>query len=363
MKKLIAIIMVILFLVTGCGQTLESDSIEIGWISALTGPVAPYGEPALRSAMLEVNRINAEGGINGKPIELIVEDGECNSKTATLAMQKLVHHDKVEVVLGGHCTPETLAAAPIANENKVILFASITTSPAVTDAGDYVFRNSPLNMEGQIIAEHMNKQGFKKIAIINEQTDYAIAIPVQFKEYFDGEVVAHEQFSPDERDFRTILTKIKAAKPEVLFIITQGIDPAEALVIQYKELGFEIPIYGNSAFETPEILSHNEIVEGMIFATPKLDQKRLEEFNERYEERYGIEAPAIAYMLESAAAVGIIAEAIEEVGYDADAIKEYLYDFNDKETLAGKITIDQNGDTHKDFMLKVITDKEIVPLE
>jgi branched-chain amino acid transport system substrate-binding protein len=368
MKRLIAIIMVVLFLLAGCsgqitGEATKEDSINIGWISALTGPVAPYGEPALKAAMLEVNRINAEGGINGMPIELIVEDGKCNAKEATLAMQKLVHEDKVKVVLGGHCTPETMGAAPIAEENKVILFASITTSPAVTNAGDYVFRNSPLNLEGQIVADYMNKAGIKSVAIINEQTDYAMMIPVQFEKYFEGEVFVHEQFAPGEQDFRTSLTKMKASEPDAVFLVAQGVDQATALLIQSKELGLEIPMYTNNAFDTPETLGHKDLSEGLLIPTVKLNQTKLDEFKQRYLEEYNTEPPVVTMMLESAAAVGIIAGAIEESGYDPDAIKEYLYNFKDKETLAGKITIDSNGDTHSDFVMQIVRDGKVVPLD
>jgi len=125
--------------------------IKIGFIGAMSGPFTKYG--AFEAVNLAVEEINKAGGINGRKIILVAEDGKCDGKEAVNAVNKLINIDKIKIILGGHCTPESLAIAPIVEQNKVIMLASITTSPGLTHAGDYVFRTSPVStVQSEIIA-------------------------------------------------------------------------------------------------------------------------------------------------------------------------------------------------------------------
>jgi len=147
---------------------LNSLSLIIG---AITGPVAKYG--SYEAVTLAVEEINNAGGIKGRKINLIAEDGKCDAKEAVNAANKLINVDGVKIILGGHCTPESLAIAPIAEQNRVIMFASITSTPSLTNMGDYVFRTSPVSVVQSILVANLsyNSLHLRKVAIVYEQTD------------------------------------------------------------------------------------------------------------------------------------------------------------------------------------------------
>ena len=113
------------------------QSLKLDGSLPLTGPAAKYR--VHESALIAVEEINSSGGVNGKMIELIMEDGKCDGATAARAAQKLISIDKVKIILGGHCSTETLAIAPLAERNKVLLLASTSSSPAISGAGEYIF--------------------------------------------------------------------------------------------------------------------------------------------------------------------------------------------------------------------------------
>ena len=113
-------------------EEASNEPIKIGFIGPLTGDAAVYGEPVENVTKLAVKEINASGGINGRPLEVIYEDSLCDGKGAATAMQKLANVDKLEFVIGGFCSSESLGAAPIANEHKIVLFSPGSSSAALT---------------------------------------------------------------------------------------------------------------------------------------------------------------------------------------------------------------------------------------
>jgi branched-chain amino acid transport system substrate-binding protein len=122
-----------------------------------------------------MDEINKAGGIDGKRLQIIFEDGKCTSKDALSAANKLIQVDKVKVILGGHCTPESVAIAPVAEKNKIVMLAGITSTPLLSSAGEYVFRTTSVStVQSTILAEiAVNKLGGKKFAVIYEQSDFA----------------------------------------------------------------------------------------------------------------------------------------------------------------------------------------------
>lgn len=154
----IAIIIIVLLIVLtgGNGGDRAEGPIKLGFIGPLTGDVASIGEPSLVAAQIAVDEINEEGGINGQPIQLISEDGKCTGVAAANAAQKLVNVDKVIAIIGGLCSGETLAIAPIAEAGKVPTISTCASSPEISTAGDYSFRVYPSdNYQGKFAATHI----------------------------------------------------------------------------------------------------------------------------------------------------------------------------------------------------------------
>src|SRR5437660_4919013 len=133
----------LLIIISACHN--NSQALRVGCITPLTGEGADYGAATKRGLDLATEKINDVGGVNGKHIEIIYEDDQMKGETATSAIQKLITVDKVPVIIGAFGSSVTLAIAPIAERNKVVLFSASSTADAIKDSGDYVFRNVPPN--------------------------------------------------------------------------------------------------------------------------------------------------------------------------------------------------------------------------
>src|SRR3989344_5758192 len=151
-NKLILILAILgLIFIIACGN---KENIRIGFIGPLSGDVASIGQSVKAAIELGVEEVNQAGGINGQPLEVIYEDGKCGPKDSTDAANKLINIDKVPVIIGGGCSSETLAAAPIAETSKVTLLSYCSSNPKITESGDYIFRTYPSDaFQGKVAAE------------------------------------------------------------------------------------------------------------------------------------------------------------------------------------------------------------------
>lgn len=231
------IIALMLILSVGC-QKKPAETLKLGFIGPLTGPAASWGVAQKQGIEIAVEKINAEGGINGKKIEIIYEDSQMESNKAILAMKKLTGVNKVPVVFGETASAQTLAIAPIANSTKTVLISPLSSSSAITDAGDYVFRISPADhFQASIAAEIAADKGYEKGAIIYTNDEWGKGLADAFKEKFinmRGTIVLSEGTEGSERDFRTQLTKVKGTGVDFLYIPVHP-DPAGPLLQQAKE--------------------------------------------------------------------------------------------------------------------------------
>ncbi len=146
----------------------KESVIRIGFVGPLTGEVATVGENAKIAVQVAADEINAKGGVKGKKIEVIYEDGKCNAKDATSAGTKLISVDKVVAIIGGLCSGETLAIAPLAEKAKIPLISYASTNPKITEAGDYIFRFvASDSFQGVYAADYIVKtKGVKRVALL-----------------------------------------------------------------------------------------------------------------------------------------------------------------------------------------------------
>jgi len=347
---------------TGDASVKLPDVIKIGFIGPLTGNAAGYGQDIKNGIALYF----AENPtIGDSTVEIIYEDGLCNGQDAANAAQKLITVDKVEVILGGQCSGETLAAAPIAEENQVVMISSLSSSPEVTTAGDYIFRNYISDdvvgktLVDDVLANH------EVVALLTEQTDYAQGYRVVINKYMGvagKELVLDEAFSVDNTDFRTLLAKVQESGADVLIVVGQSPVVDGFAVKQAAELGLDIQIYGtdtmpgNEFFETAK-----DAAEGVKAAYVAEDPSRpgFDEINAKLPPGEA----ADVFRLFGYDGAEIVAIAIAEVGYDATAIKNYLYQMPTFKGVAGDVTFDENGDNPSPAAIRVVKDGEFVPIE
>lgn len=367
---LVLLVIIIAFSLNKKGP--EQLTIQFGFIGPLTGDGASYGQSEKNAVELAVKEINEKGGVNSKLLEIVYEDGKCEGIGSVTAANKLINLDKVKVILGGICSGETLAVSPITEENKVILFSAFSTNADITKAGDFVFRNAPSDLEGgKQAAEMVFNDGHRKAAVLSENTDYAQGVRNVFKEHFKalgGEITADEVYEPEDKDYRTQITKIKQSLPGAVFFSPQTGVSAGLSVKQTKEQKVNVPYYGTVLFSGGDALTNGgDALNGLKFVdAPGLseDNPKAVSFLGKYLQNYP--EPSSDYMVGARYdSVYLIAEAIESCEeVDTTCIRNYLYNLVEYDGVIGKYRFDQNGDlVGIKYIIKQIVGGEIVELK
>lgn len=184
----------------------DDREIRVGSFLSLTGETASYGISSLNAFKLATEQMNAAGGIDGKQIELVVEDDHSKTQEVAALVNKLISEDKVHALLGESISTRALVAAPIAQANKVVMISPAAIKPEITAQGDYVFRACFISpVEGAAIARFaVNNLKAKRAAIIlDEKNDYAVVLANFFREHFSklgGEVVVQENYAASDTD-------------------------------------------------------------------------------------------------------------------------------------------------------------------
>ncbi len=343
------------------------DQIVFGVIAPFAGDAASYGESLQKVMAMAVEEINKAGGINVREFRLIYENGNCTGKDAANAMQKLVGIDKVKIVIGGFCSAESLAAAPIAEINNVLLFSPSSSSPLLSNAGPYFFRNFPSdNTQGKVLANAAYKNGWRKVAVIQESTDYSVGITKAFSENIGGlgGEARIESFTTDTRDFRTLLTKLKAENPDALLISASDPPSITTILKQLPELDWKPQLLGADIIAGFDLIKTSpELVEGMLVAEFGVDRSlpKFNEFLEKYKARYGGEEPGfLSYAQTEYDAVQILKDAVLAVGEEPDAIRLWLHTVHNWEGASGTVVFEKdNGDRVSGHRLEVIRNGKV----
>jgi branched-chain amino acid transport system substrate-binding protein len=352
----IAILMTCLFM--GCTKKEEPKEIKIGALLPLSGDGAKYGEEAKDGFDLAAEKINTEGGINGKKIKIVYEDDLGTSVGAVNGFNKIVTTEKVPVVLGPMFSSTTLAVAPKAEEKKIVLFSPSASTPALTKAGDYIFRNWPSDIfEGGEMAKYAyEKLGLRKIAILAVNLDYGSGLTKVFQESFSklgGEILLEDTYEQGNTDFRTQLSKIKAKQPDAIYL--PGYYAEIGLILkQAKELGVKTRFLSCVGFDSPKALEiAGRAAEGVIFGRPAYEPEskapKVTNFVQEFKSKYNINPGT--YAAHAYDALNIVAEAVKKGGYTADGIKTALYLIKNFQGVTGDTTFDQNGDVIKPIQI------------
>lgn len=326
------------------------DTIKIGVPGAHTGDLATYGVPSLNAAKIVVAKVNANGGVLGKKIELIAEDDRCKPELATNAATKLLS-DKVSVVMGHICSGPTKAAMPLYNDAHIIAMSPSSTPPGLTAPGvnPMFFRTiAKDDDQARLTSEFILKElKAKSVAYIHDNGDYG-------KGFADGNRVLLEKngvktalfeaITPDAVDFSAIVRKIKRSEADV--IVFGGYQPtASKLLQQLRRDRVKTPVVGPDGLKDDAFIKMaGEAAEGTYCSYPK-DTSNLPIYKEAHDahvKMFGTE-PGSFYYNAYAAMLALI-NGIEKAGStDTDKIIKVLHTVP-VDTPLGKITFNENGD-------------------
>ncbi len=346
----------------------EGEVIKIGVVNPMSGSVAFAGKQQKEGLDLALEEINEEGGINGKLIELIYEDGMCQPLEASKAVSKLIEQDEVIAVIGSYCYSSCLSMSPITERNEVILFAS-GMSPKIKEAGDFVFRNKPtFEIEAKATADFILKEGYKSSCVMYINNDYGVGGISSFRDSFvdiGGVINKEEAYNQDDTDFRTQLIKIKDSDCEALYLISHTND-YPIIARQFIELGLQKKVFTSAGFEDKSLENKPEL-EGIIYPflfNINKDYKPLKIFLKKFNEVYNKNPDyqsSVAYD-----SLKIIVEAMKkcENPKDTICIKDELYKIKDYQGVAGLTSFNEFGDlVSREYEWKIYKNGKFVPYQ
>jgi len=288
---------------TGTAANANGGEILVDEYGSMTGPQATFGQSTHNGIMMAIDDINAKGGINGRKIKVITEDDQSKQEEAANAVTKLISQNNVIAVLGEVASSASIAAAPICQQNKVPMITPSSTNPEVTKKGDYIFRVCFTDdYQGSSLGEYVAKTvGVKRAAILTDvKSDYSQGLGHFFEQRFTalgGQVVAKASYANGDSDFKSQLTSVKAANPEVLFVPGYYTDIGQ-IASQSRDLGMNIPLVGGDGWESPKLIEiGGKALEGSYYSNHYFfgdPAPIVRDFVQKYKDRYGATPDALA---------------------------------------------------------------------
>lgn len=345
----------------GCSKK-ASNEVTIGGIFPLSGDVAVYGVECKNGIDLAIEEINAAGGINGKNIVLVSEDDEGNPDKTVNAFQKLTTRDGAKIIIGSLTSGCTQAITSRAQAKKILQIAPAATAPAITDAGDYIFRACFIDpfqgtVGGKFAVETLN---CKNAAILYDVgNDYSVGLTENFEKAFvanGGNIVAKESYAKGDKEFSAQLTKIKSANPDVVYL-PDYYGTVALIAKQLRAVGINTPIVGADGWDGLSANAGDEVLNGFYsnhYATDSTEPK-VQEFVKAFTAKYGSAPNAFAALGYDCAY--LLKDAILAAGSDNPADVKKALEATDGDYVTGHLTFDEKHNPVKSaVMLELVKD-------
>lgn len=382
MKRFLsAIVMLSLILValSGCGggakdnqdkdkkeAAPEVKEIVLGVVSSLTGTEAKFGEAQKRGYDIALEEINAKGGVLGKKIRLDYQDDASKPEIAISSVEKLATQVKVPLIMGAYSSGNTLPASKKATEYKVPFIVPTASADNITEQkSKYTFRiTSPSSQYASNALDFLKEAAKPRtIAIIYENTNFGTSTAGPAKKFSEDagiKVVAYESYSKGAPDFKPLLNKVKAEKPDAVLFVSYLLD-ATLLMRQSKELDFNPKVYlgAGAGFSASEFIRDAGAGKAAEFTfsstlwTPDAKWKGAKEFDEKFFKLYNVHPEYHA--VQGYVSLYLAVDAINRAGsLDREKIRDALAATDLKETAFGPIKFNDKGqNTHQMLITQV----------
>lgn len=223
-----------------------AEPIKVGTFLAVTGPASFLGDPELKTLQMYIDEVNANGGVIGRQVELVHYDSGANPQKAVDFVKRLIQRDKVDVIVGGSASGETMAVIPEV-EKAGMPFISLAGAVAIIEpVKSWVFKTPHTDrMAAAKIYEDMNKRGIKKIALISGDGGFdksGRAQSIDLAPKYGIEIVADETYGGKDTDMTAQLTKIRASDAEAILNFGFGTGPA-IVTKNVRQLDIKLPVY------------------------------------------------------------------------------------------------------------------------
>lgn len=306
-------------LATLAAAPVLAQDIFIGYQLPLTGSQSQYGEVFKNSALIQLDRLNAAGGIGGRKVQILFEDSKSDPKEAVNIARKFVDDKRVVAVLGDFASGPSMAAGEVYGKEGMAQLSQTASHPDFLKVSKWQFRNIVTQAhEGPFMARWVKEDGVKSVAVIGLQNDWGLSATGEFKKAFEasgGKVTAVELFNPGARDFKAILTKVAQGKPEAIYF-AMFYEEGALILQQAKQLNINAKMYSAGPFYAQKLLElAGPAAEGVRLSTAFVVDNpaaNVQDFVGEYKKRYNAEPSMFA--AQAFDAVGIMFGALKKAG-------------------------------------------------
>ncbi|MBF0209452.1 MAG: ABC transporter substrate-binding protein [Desulfamplus sp.] len=352
------------------------DTIKIGFNIPLTGEIPKVGEESKFAGQMLMNEVNAKGGIDvgGKKykLEFIYEDNESKAESAVAVSLKLIERDQVLAIVGPNSSKQAIPAGQVANDNRTPMISPWSTNPDTTKDRPWVFRAAFIDpFQGPIAVDFAIKtfKAQKAAVLYALSNDYSKNLAEIFQADFNkkkgaGAVVAFESYGDKDQDFSAQLTKIVAAKPDIIFL-PNNYNEVALIVKQAHDLGWKGPFMGADAWGNSELMTLcGDDCKGHYFTTHYAAagaKGETKEFIDKYQKLYGYQPADVAALTWDA--INVVLAGIQNAGKltgnvrkDREAIRNGISAIKEVKGITGNMKFDAQGDPIKCAVVVKIND-------
>lgn len=371
--SLVLIGLVFSLLVSGCAPKATptpqpKPPVKVGIMGPLTGDAATFGEGNRDGALIAIAEWNAKGGPGGHMIEYVLADSQCDPKAGADAAKKLIDEDKVQFIIGGVCSSETIPMTEYAGPKKILSISGTATNPKVTvdETGKtkpYSFRACFIDpFQGTVMANFaLNNLKAKTASVVLDQgNDYVKGLAEFFKASFEkggGKVAVFEAYSKDDTDFSAILAKVKDANTDVFFI-PDYYAKVSLIGAQAKQKGITSVLLGGDGWDSPNL--DRAAVDGGYFSNHYFSgytRQIVQDWVKKFQAKYNKIPDALATLGYDAAS--LMFAAIDKAGStDPSAVVKALEGIS-FEGVSGKVTFDASHNPVKSAVVLQVIGGEV----
>ncbi|KAA6301438.1 MAG: branched-chain amino acid transport system substrate-binding protein [Candidatus Ordinivivax streblomastigis] len=362
--KIILVAMIVLPMLFWSCQN-KQDTVNVGAVFSSTGVAGDYGKKSVEGITLAADLINSKGAINGKKINLIVEDAKSSNKDAISAYNKLVDFDGVRFIIGDVYSSTTKVI--IENLSKdVVLFAPGASNPDLVNLSKNFLRNwTSDDFDGLAMSKIIQENNISTISVLTQQNDYTMALKNAFIKDFkaDGRIISDEGlFSEEQKSYKELLLKLKKKEIKAIYLIGMSKQIGQILK-ESKEIDFTPQWFTNLTVNTEDCKQiAGSAINGVIFSEPFVDKttESWKEFYNKYKTKFKREPDATS--AHSFDAVNILALALRNTNYnDVNDVVKYINNLHNYQGVSGNTTFDGKGGVLKD--IEVLQFKESIPTQ
>ena len=365
MKRILVALVISVSLFSACTNPgAGGDKVRVGVFMSLTGSTANFGISSVNGIKMAADEVNAAGGINGKQIELLVQDDRSDASEAATIVTKFVTQDQVHAILREVASSRSIAAAPIAQNAKVPMLTPSSTNPEVTKKGDFIFRSCFIDpVQGAAIAQFAAKSLNAKTAaiMVDRKNDYSTGLEKVINETFTrmgGKIVAVQSYQEGDQDFNAQLTSLKGGNPEVFFVPGYYNDVG-LIAKQARDKGITVPLIGGDGWDSTQLYAiGGQALNGSYFTnhySPYDTDPKVQKFVNDYKARYNSLPDALAATAYDAAK--IMFDAIKRApSLEGAAIRDALAATKEFPGVTGTVTFNEHRDAVKPIVMIEIKD-------